>query len=213
MIIVDVETTGIDAYKNSIVSIGAVEFEKPKNQFYGECRKWEGAEVNPVALEINGFTLEQITDTKKQSLEELMKKFINWTSEMHDMTFAGQNPSFDVGFLSDSAQRYGLGNPLPDRERHFLGKVFGKRVIDLHSCICFHYKSRGLHFPLKNRMSSVNSEGALNYVGLPPEPKPHNALVGAKIVSEAFSRLISGKSLFPEFEKYTIPDYLIKTNA
>ena len=47
MIVVDVETTGVDARKNSIVSIGAVDFENQKNQFYGECKIWEGAEIDP----------------------------------------------------------------------------------------------------------------------------------------------------------------------
>ena len=34
MIIVDVETTGIDPEKHSIVSIGAVDFSNPSNEFY-----------------------------------------------------------------------------------------------------------------------------------------------------------------------------------
>ena len=56
MIVVDVETSGLDDEKNSLLSIGAVDFYNPKNQFYGECRVREGAEVNPEALEVNGFT-------------------------------------------------------------------------------------------------------------------------------------------------------------
>jgi len=58
MIMVDVETTGVDAKKNSIISIGAVDFSNPQNQFYKECRIWEGAEITQQALYINGFTKE-----------------------------------------------------------------------------------------------------------------------------------------------------------
>jgi len=38
MIVADIEATGLDPRKHSILSIGAVDFEHPERQFYGECR-------------------------------------------------------------------------------------------------------------------------------------------------------------------------------
>ncbi len=38
MIVIDVETIGINLQNHSIVSIRAVDFYKSKNQFYQECR-------------------------------------------------------------------------------------------------------------------------------------------------------------------------------
>ena len=58
MIIIDVETTGLDPERCSLVSIGAVDFSCPERQFYGECQAWDGAEVSADALAINGFTKE-----------------------------------------------------------------------------------------------------------------------------------------------------------
>ena len=78
MIVVDVETTGVDSKKNSIVSIGAIDFSNPQNQFYQECRVWEGAEIAQQALYINGFTKEQITDKNKPTLKEAIESFIKW---------------------------------------------------------------------------------------------------------------------------------------
>jgi len=209
MIVVDVETTGLYPKENSIVSIGALDFSNPENQFYEECRIWEGAKIDPVALEINGFTLEQITDPNKQSLEVLMKNFILWRLNIKDRTFSGHNAWFDRDFLIDSAERCSL-HPYTGKG-YSLEKGFGKRYVDLHSQTYTHYLSRGLKPPLKNRRTDIALDVALDYVGLPKESKPHNALAGAKMEAEAFSRLIYGKSLLKEFSQYAIPDYLLKT--
>ncbi len=198
MIVVDVETTGIYSKENSIVSIGAVDFLNPKNQFYEECKIWEGAEITDEALGVNGFTREEITNPDKQSLEDVVKKFINWTEGIEDKTLAGENPSFDRDFLMESAKRYGVEWPL------------GHRTIDLHSLSYENHLRRGLVLPMKNNRTDLNSNKTLVYVGLPEEPNPHNALTGAKMEAEAFSRLIYGKNLLEEYNGFEIPDYFKK---
>src|SRR3989338_2689314 len=105
MIVVDVETTGVNPQKHSMVSIGALDFLNPKNTFYEECRIWDGAEIDLGALAVNGFTKEQIIDPKKQTAEEAVKKFIEWTKAMPNRTIAGGNPFFDADFLKASARR------------------------------------------------------------------------------------------------------------
>ncbi|MBI2666002.1 3'-5' exonuclease [Candidatus Woesearchaeota archaeon] len=121
MIVVDVETTGINPQSHSIVSIGAVDFFHPANTFYSECNIFDGAEVSEKALEINGFSLVAITDRNKLSLEQAIKKYLEWTSTVSQKTIAGENPTFDRDFLRASAERYGIAWPL------------GRRVVDLHS--------------------------------------------------------------------------------
>src|SRR3989344_1162718 len=187
MIIVDVETTGLDPIKNSIVSIGAIAFSKPENQFYQECRIFEGAEISVVALKINGFSLEQIKDINKKQLKDTIKEFIDWLNKSNDKTIAGHNPFFDRDFLTFSALRFDIKLSLP------------RRLIDLHSLCYSHYLKRGLIPPLKDKFTDLNLDKVLNYVGLQNEPKPHNALTGAKMEAEAFSRLIHGKILSKEF--------------
>ena len=95
MIIVDVETTGLNPKENSIVSIGAVDLSDPKRQFYIENRIWNGAAIYlgngllgyQPALSINGFSLEEINDGKKPALDEAMMKFINWAKECKGLLF------------------------------------------------------------------------------------------------------------------------------
>jgi len=196
MIIVDVETTGIDPEKHSIVSIGALDFLNPENQFYQECRIWDEAEIMKEALKINGFSEEEIKDPKKKTLEETIKNFIEWTMGIKEKVLAGENPSFDKDFLKNSAQRFGI-DWMPSY-----------RTIDLHSLCYTHYLRRGLKPPMKDGRTDLNADKIFEYTGLPKEPKPHNALTGAKMEAEALSRLIYGKNLLKEFEEYPIPDYL-----
>jgi DNA polymerase III epsilon subunit-like protein len=196
MIVIDVETTGLSSRYHAMVSIGAVDFANPDRQFSDECQAWEGAEISPQALEVNGFTLEAVKDISKKPLKELMQAFIAWVGESEDQTIAGQNPSFDYSFLRSSAERCGLAW-YPSR-----------RTIDLHAlCYTHHYK-RGIKPPLKDHGSAVWSDYVMEYVGLPTEPRPHIAINGSRWEAEAFSRLIHGKSLLPEFSQYPLPGYL-----
>jgi DNA polymerase III epsilon subunit-like protein len=195
MIVVDVETTGLDPKRHSIVSIGAIDFFNPANQFYQECRIFEGAEITPEALAINGFSEEEIKNPNKKTLEEIVKDFFKLAESLEDRTIAGENPEFDKGFLKASAERCGIE------------WRFGSRTVDLHAVAYAHQLKRGFTPALKNGKSDQNLDKTLCYVGLPEEPKPHNGLVGAKMEAEAFSRLIYGKSLLKEFEKFPIPDY------
>jgi DNA polymerase III epsilon subunit-like protein len=199
MIVVDVETTGLDERKNSIVSIGAVDFSSPRNQFYSECRIWDGAEIDQRALEINGFSVKDITDLSKPSLEDAMRKFVSWAENIKDVTLAGENVGkFDSRFLEASANMYGIK------------WIFGHRTFDLHSEAYGNYQRRGLMPPMKDNRSDINSDSILAYTGLPAEPHPHNGLTGAKMEAEAFSRLIRGRKFFQEYSKFEIPDYLRK---
>ena len=192
MIIVDVEFSGLDAEKDSIVSIGAVELENPQNQFYGECKIWLGAHINPDALEVNGFSVEEINDTKKQSDGELVKNFIDWAHNCSEHTLAGQNPSLDMEFIRNSAKRY------------HLDWNFAHRTIDLHSLCFMHMIKQGIVPPISNKRTDLDSDKIMKYVGIPVEPHPHNALNGAKFEAEAISRLLYDRKLLPEFEKNPI---------
>ena len=196
MLIVDVETTGTDSQKHSIASVGALDFREPQRQFYQECRIWEGAEVTAKALEINGFSEEELHSSRKRTLEQIVKEFLAWSVSVEERTIAGENPSFDMGFLTASAMRYGIS------------WTFGYRTIDLHSLCYSHYLKRGLAPPIKEGRSDLNLDKILNYVELPPEPQPHNALMGAKLEAEAFCRLIYGRSLLREFQHYLVPGHL-----
>jgi DNA polymerase-3 subunit epsilon len=195
MLVVDVETTGIAPSRHSIVSIGAVDFAYPANQFYRECRPFEGAEVDAGALEVNGFTLEQLSDTGRPRLLDALHDFLSWARGCNDQTLAGQNTFFDRDFLELAVHRYHLEWP------------FGRRIIDLHSVCYTHMLTHGKRPPMKEQRADLTNDRILKYVGLPEEPRPHHALTGAKMEAEAFSRLLYGRSLLQEFELHPLPEW------
>lgn len=195
MLILDVEASGTEYQKHSIVSIGAVDLEDPTNRFYGECKIWDGAHIMDGALEVNGFTKEEITDESKQTEGELVKAFIEWSQHMSDRTLAGQNVSFDRDFVKAALER--VGEPYD----------LAYRTIDTHSLCWMHIVKRGEQPPIdeQHRRSALNLDAVLNYCGIPDEPEPHNALTGAMSHAEVISRLLYDKKLLPEFEQFDIP--------
>jgi len=64
--------------------------------------------------------------------------------------------------------------------------------------------SRGVTPPVIHNHSDLNSDRIMQYVGIPAEIHPHNALNGAKISAEALSRLLYNRNLLSEFEKYPV---------
>lgn len=200
MIVLDVETTGLDPIASSIVSIGAVNFSAPDEQFYGECSVFEGATVEPAALELNGFTERDVTDRSKPSDGELVGRFKVWLDGIGDYTFGGLNHHFDLLFLMESAKRGGVSIGL---ERG--SDVLPKRIVDLHSVCYATMQIRGREVPTTDSgFSGLSSYQIYDYVGIPAEPHPHNALNGATWEAEALSRLLYGRALLDEFQTYPV---------
>jgi DNA polymerase III epsilon subunit-like protein len=195
MIALDVETTGTNPNVHSILAIGALDFDNPTNQFYGECRAFDGAHVEGEALEINGFTEEETRDPRKKSEAELVRAFIAWAEDCRGWNIVGQNPSFDLGFTQAACARAHADFPFPHR------------TIDTHSLAYMHMVSRGLTPPFnsEHHRSDMNLDYILRYCGIPEEPRPHNALTGALCHAEVASRLLYDHALLPDFSHYTIP--------
>jgi len=194
MLIVDVEASGTEAKKHSIVSVGALDLANPGNRFYEECRVWDGAHIMDEALAVNGFTKAQITDPKKQSEGDLIHAFLHWSESVPERTLAGQNVSFDRDFLKAAAERAGHTE-----------WPFAYRTIDTHTLAYMHMVEHGIQPPVALRRSALNLDAVLNYCGIPEEPSPHNALTGALSHAEVIARLLYGRKLLPEFDQFEIP--------
>ena len=195
MIVIDIEASGVDYKKHSIVSLGAIDFSNPDNRFYGECQIWEGAHIMDEALAVCGFSEAEITDKNKKTESELVREFMEWSQHMSDRTLVGQNVSFDRDMLKAGCERAGLPWDL------------AYRTLDTHTFCWMHIVKRGMIPPIdaQHRRSALDLDAVLNYCGIPKEPKPHNALTGAMSHAEVTSRLLNDKKLLPEFSQFEIP--------
>ncbi len=198
MIILDVETTGSDYKACSITQIAALEFERPENRFIADCRIWDGATIEPLAMSYNGYIMEELHDQKKKSDIDIVLEFLAWAKNVEEKTIVGENPAFDRDFMRFTLERNGKEWPL------------GFRTLDIHTISFLHHHERGVEIPHENGLSMLRLDATLNYVGLPEEQKPHKAINGMLLEVEAFSRLVYGKNLLPEFAKSLLPKHIKK---
>lgn len=192
MFVVDVETGGLDAVVNPLLSIGAIDFNNPDNRFYGVCGAKKTQVVTKEALEVNGFTEKELAN--EITVKTLLEQFFDWvrTYSDGDFTIAGENPSFDRDFIAYNAKVEGLKNP------------FGHRTIDMHSLAYADILGNNESVPIEDRKNKLNADVIFKYLGMPEEPRPHLASNGALWECEAFYRLILKKSVFKEFEAYPL---------
>lgn len=109
----------------------------------------------------------------------------------------GQNPKSDIDFLKTSYDIAGIDYPL------------GHRSLDTHTIVFMKHMQLGYDILIEQGMYKINLDESLRFVGIKGgEPRPHNALTGAKCEAEVVSRVINGKKLLPEFEDVALPDYL-----
>ena len=168
---IDVETTGLDPVRNGIISIGAVTFDG--KEFYSENYLKGGAEINARALEVNGETSEGILKrnisgnyiSEEWSLLKLNRFVADHPAKPN--VIIGKNPSFDYGFLWEIWKQMG------NSEENF---PFSYRKIDYSSLAIPLMLKEGFPVPSKG----FSSSDIQNFLELPEEPKPHNALTGAK---------------------------------
>lgn len=197
MIIVDIETTGLDPKKHGIIDIAAMDFNNPKNFFSMQCKLKEGKEIDSYALKINGYTEQDIRNENLPTTKEVIEKFLEWASQIEDITIAGQNVDFDIDFLKENCKEENIK------------WVLGHRKVDQHSIAYVLATKLGMKIPLNDKRSSnFNSDVIMEFVGIPPEVRPHKAINGVTWEAEAFSRMINGKKLIDKFEEFEIPKYL-----
>lgn len=111
ILFIDTETTGLSANNNALISLSAIFLG---GEFSGDyitirCRPHVGSDIQPAALQCNGYTVSQIMKWEDPATATV--KFANWVSERLGTGElarpAGWNFSFDDKFLREWLRRNG----------------------------------------------------------------------------------------------------------
>ncbi len=195
MIVVDLETSGVDFVKCGIWQIGAIDLHTHE-EFFGECRIDKEDSVEQNALKVIGKTEKYLRFGNKENQKELLGRFFKWCKKSKIKNFMCENPNFDVSFLEIKSKKYNLEFP------------FHHRAFDLHSIASLKYLEIHGKFSIKDSKSDFGLSSTIRFCGMKDTRKFHNALEDAKLTAECFSRIFFGKGMIREYEKFKIPEYL-----
>jgi DNA polymerase III epsilon subunit-like protein len=215
MIILDIETSGLDTGKCGIWQIASIELENPDNYFLEEGRIDDEDIITEGALKITGKTEKYFRDSKKQSQKQLILNYLKWRETCKGKINIGQNVGWDFTFIQDKCIRYDLLDKLH--------KIMGQRAIELHTIVQKKYfEINGNYSEDENGKSNMNLTKILEFCGLPDKRMnlevdkmtkkgtAHNALEDCRLTGECYYRLEYGKNIFEEFKKFKVPVYLKK---
>ncbi|MFH1787636.1 MAG: 3'-5' exonuclease [archaeon] len=215
MIVLDIESSGVDTGKCGIWQIGAFEIENPENQFLEESRIDDEDLVEEGAIKITGRSEEEMRNSNKQSQKQLILNFLEWAKRCKDRIIIGHNIGWDFNILQNKCSRYEISN-------QFI-KTIGYKGLDTYSIAQLeHLETKGDFAIKEDGRGDMGLHKVLEFCGIKDnriildgnevekEGKPHNALEDAKLTGECFNRLVFGKNLFSEFAKFEMPEVLRK---
>lgn len=124
----DTETTGLDSKKNDIIQIaGIVEINDLwVEEFEFKCAPWDKNNIEQEALDVYGFTKDEICSWRDpfnvySELKQIFSKYIDPYNREDKFIPAGHNVGFDVSFLKSFFEKSG------DR---FFGSFFNYHTLD-----------------------------------------------------------------------------------
>ena len=94
MIVVDIETSGLNPVKCGIWQIGAIDLDSGES-FFQESRIDDEDVVEQGALNVIGKTEQELRNSDKQSQKELLEQFFNWSVGKSKVCIC-QHPQFDA---------------------------------------------------------------------------------------------------------------------
>ncbi len=199
MIIIDIETTGLDELKHGIIEIAAIQFDNPGNFYHSLCKVDDEDEIDEKALEINGQKINDVRDTNRKNQKQILEELFDFAFRINDFYAAGENiGTFDLRFLLYKSKKYNLKYP------------FQYRSFDLNTAAFLTIEKFNKKSIIIKGKNELNLGKILEFVGLKDTRKYHNALEDVKLEAEAISRLQYGKNLFPEYSIFPVPIHLVK---
>lgn len=168
----DLETSGLDPQGHGMLSAGVSLFNG--KELYIENKPRRNMSISEEALRVNGFDCDEIN--KRLWREDLpseyqaLEQILDFASDNKANVILGKNPKFDYSFLEAIWNRRGSSKKFP----------LSYRVIDYGAMVLTLMILSGHKVP----MHGISSGAAQEFLGMDPEPLPHNALTGARYNKE-----------------------------
>lgn len=200
IVVIDLETSGLDPLRHGILDIGAVALHWPELRVVGEyaCEVTltPGVEYDIEAMQIHHVTEESARyDSERATLLVGLVGLVEWLHEVgcgRKMIFAGSNPGFDRAFLDIAMNKCSERGYLQNGEWESL---LTRRLWDLQSIALDHAWLMGC---AADEIRQMNTDAIYRLLGMGAEPLPHTAIQGARMEAEAFRRIVTGWT--PKFD-------------
>jgi len=168
----DVETTGLDPKTSAISQIAAIAPNGSECSI--EMKPFDGAEISPKALQVQGITVKQLM-TRETQFEGFSRfcKFVTCFDEQPFM-IAGYNAGFDKNFIFESMIRLGY-RPI---------QLFSPYVVDVYALTQIYFSDLQSK-PCNFQLSTVCAWFKI------PLPGAHNALADIRATQTLFTLLRS----------------------
>ncbi|MER1298983.1 type I-E CRISPR-associated endoribonuclease Cas2e [Ligilactobacillus salivarius] len=164
IVAIDIETTGLDLEKDSIISIGAVKVENnSKHDYYSLIKGIE--EIPDEISELTGIGIDELN----KDGEDIYKVLKVLYGVLDDAIIIGYNLNFDLNFLNREYEQY--------TELKLVNKVIDLLPIVKKQC---------------RFLDNYRLETVLQYFGI-ENSHPHNALEDVKACIELYEKLIKNK--------------------
>lgn len=171
-IVLDTETTGLEASDHYIIEIGCVELVNRRltgNNYHQYIRP--DREVDAGAVEVHGITNEFLAD--KPRFVEVMEDFLAYMKGADELVI--HNAPFDVGFINQELLRN--SGPYTDVREHF--QVLDTLVM-----------ARQMHPGQKNSLDALCKRYDINN----EHRELHGALLDAEILADVYLTMTGGQT-------------------
>lgn len=177
LVVIDLETSGLNPVEHGILEIGAVKLATGE-EFECRCRLGEEFKYDPRVYPVNHIGESEARDERFMSETAAVSELLMWLGSGPKWMQGGSYPQFDLGFLHQVALESALILPM------------GRQLLDLATVAVTYCIATGTQIP-----KSLSADSIYRMLGLPEEPRPHRALQGARAEAHAFRTMFNRLAL------------------
>jgi len=185
LVIVDLETTGLDPLVHEVIDIGAVRVDQAsldiEATFSAKIAPAHIELANPIALQVNGYTPENW-----RHAVDPRNGWLSFFAFGRQGVFASYSTRFDWGFVNEAIRFY-FPHQEADRSREEYGP-FERHLIDIPSI------AWGVLGPLPK----IGKDPVAIHLGIGEEKKPHGGLNGALHALEVLRSLRARRNFYAQ---------------